>query len=76
MTGKPGASGGAREGAGRPLSSYKGSLCRGDTPIADLWRFLAERCGEDFAEEAHLYYNERKKAYEKQKIAERKQQWR
>lgn len=65
MTGKPGSSGGAREGAGRPLASYKGVSYRGDTPTADLWRWLAGKCGEELAHEAHLYFNERKRAYEK-----------
>lgn len=72
MTGKPGASGGAREGAGRPLSTYKGNQYTGETPIEKLWTFLAERHGEEAATEAHLFFNEQKRIYEKQKIAERK----
>lgn len=72
MTGKPEASGGAREGAGRPLSTYKGNSYTGETPIEKLWQWLAEKCGEDIALEAHLYFNQEKREYEKRKIAERK----
>jgi len=72
MTGKPGASGGAREGAGRPLASYRGNLYTGVTPIEKLWQFLAEKYGEEAALEAHLYFNEQKRSYEKEKIAERR----
>lgn len=78
MTGKPGASGGAREGAGRPLSTYKGNQYRGDTPIEDLWRWLAEKCGPELAEEAHLYFNAQKRLYEQKRrdaeVARREQE--
>ena len=73
MTGKPGASGGTREGAGRPLSTYKGNQYTGETPTENLWRWLAERCGQDIANEAHLYFNQEKRAYEKAQIAKRKE---
>lgn len=67
MSGKPGASGGAREGAGRPLNTYRGVSYTGETPTEKLWLWLAERCGPELANEAHLYFNEEKRAYEKRR---------
>lgn len=72
MTGKPGASGGAREGAGRPHETYKGNLYTGETPTEKLWRWLEEKCGSEIAKEAHLYFNSEKREYEKRKANERK----
>lgn len=71
MTGKSGASGGAREGAGRPLASYKGIQYTGETPLEDLWRYLTEKYGEADAKEIHMYFNERKRAYERKRYAKR-----
>jgi hypothetical protein len=32
-----------------------------------LWQFLAQHCGQDLANEAHLYFNEQKRLYEKRR---------
>lgn len=66
--GGEGGNGGAREGAGRPLKSYKGNQGVGDTPLENLWLWLAEKRGEQVAHEAHLYYNERKRIYETMRL--------
>lgn len=67
MTGKSGASGGAREGAGRPQETYEDGQPIGTTPIEMLWRFLAEHHGQEAANAAHLYFNEQKRAYEQKR---------
>lgn len=68
MTGKKGASGGARSVSGpKPLATYKGNQYTGETPAERLWLWLAEKCGPELAEEAHLYFNKEKRAYEKRR---------
>jgi hypothetical protein len=39
------------------------------TPLEKLWRFLAERHGQEVANEAHLYFNEQKRIYEQRRIS-------
>lgn len=60
--------GGARPGAGRPQRRYpRGQEPTGETPIEKLWAWLDERIGAEITEEAHLYFNEQKRVYEKQR---------
>lgn len=60
--------GGAREGAGRPQRRYlREQMPAGQTPAERLWVWLAEKCGPELAEEAHLFFNKEKRAYEKRR---------
>jgi hypothetical protein len=64
--------GGARDGAGRPLKSYKGNQYTGDTPIEWLWRELAQRFGQEIANEIHLAFNREKRIYEQERLRKSK----
>lgn len=69
-----GGRGGSRPGAGRPQRTYededgqpKKETSLGLTPIEELWEFLAEQYGSEIANKAHVFFNARKRAYEKKR---------
>lgn len=57
----------ANRGQGRHVKTAYDQPTTGTTPLEELWQYLANHYGQDGANDAHLFFNARKRAYEKRR---------